>query len=1116
VGRIVNQICDEHLGVLDAESIGHLIVVLTALSRQSVDVNTALTATATLWTITDVVGRVMTAARRSGRVHVVPMEQPVLAGQPMDLVWDLWRVLAVCLCGVVCTDKKSDAAAAPASLPGLELLSSRTALEATTAIRHDVRNAAVQTLFNSLSSHGSTMPSAVLQELLVAVCLPLAYDVTLRANWYASSQWKHFAAAPTPGVGSPGISVRGEVLGVVDGQAVHARVHHSGDTLLKQWNEARIMALQGLTKVLAACFDRVVVLGWFHDVFSFVLALVERAVTGRSMGHVRSGARTASIASTEEHHGSPPPIADSSEAPTSWWDFLVGDGDDDAVAASESGESTPSLGASRQAASLSSTAEPSILLEPPTVSVAAIACLQELALLVCVPAGVAVDAAQDGYAVGMRVVDGALVQTDSTAESDAARGRSPVGIAVDVSASGTQGDDQNMARSVLWADVFATLTAVMESKAIVAEGADKVAVAAVTCVQQLLVAHSSAPVFRSQSEVRPDTFLLSARFSTVLCMLYTVAQRRLHGRWARANAPKPGEEDEDAIAEDLVAPRVEVAVGSERAIIKALEKVAHVLHLHCLALWGGGAQGTSTPSALLTAADGEGDSTQGKVVQQAVCEACSVYLSTLVMLACLREKQCHPPLRGMGDVAIVPGALQTAALSQLQAMLRNVLKPYFPRPVREGLSRPLLLLLSSASKWYRRLLQQLQDNLQSHADQSAGACSAAPPTLQEIMQSMGKSPADFQMSFGANAGSSHNQLLFPLQVWGMGAGGSYSTQHAIISDARMAQRMAAKVKTHDGMVSGCLLCFGQWAGEGPGLADVLAADSVRQATARMHSTIQAWIGEIHPVLVGLNVGDDDASARRGSVVRSRRETESSLQTDSAQQTCSLQSLQDMLGVPSAINCAAAAVSLMSGASARSNSPLLADRRQGGMVGTVPVAALLVGEIPQGVDDPTIGMSVSAVSNTLLRAKQANDGVTADEVWQLLYVLAAASLVPAGALSGLPLSQQQLSAAMSCFVGLSRLVALSSADGRARTGLAAPARAAAVLAVDRACLFVACGLFSCDEVLTVVIAAMKEVRHPLGAICQGFSLLALLLNASVTPSSVAVLAGELERAAGEAP
>lgn len=1089
IGRLANQICDEHLSTLDAETICHVVIVLTALSRQSVDVNTALTATATLWTITDVVGRIMAAAQQSDDPSHVPSSHTVLRGQPMDLIWDLWRVLALSLRFVVCTDSRSDSAASPAHFAGLGLFSPAAAINATSSIRYDVRNAAVQTLFNSLSSHGSSMPSAVLQELLSTVCLPLAYDVTLRANWYASSEHQHTFVSGGDTVASPGLSVKGEVLGMSNGQAVHARVHHSGDSLVKQWNDARIMALQGITKVIAASFDNIVVLDWFHDVFSFVLALVERAVTGRRL-QARSSVRTTSTSSADEGHTQRIQVDSSKEAP-SWWDYLLGDGGDDSE---EEGQSPAATGgtttpARRTSAHTQSTAD-GLLLEPEGVSVAAIACLQELALLVCVPAGVAVDVAADGYAVGMRVIDGALVHTDGMRESDAAKGRTPAQAAA--TAVSATGHTKHVARSVLWADVFATLNAVIDSHAIVADGSDKVAVAAVTCIQQVLAAYSpSTDLLTDDDKPLPDTFMLSARFSSVIQMLVTVAKRRLSARWSRANSAVGGEAGEEAIPEDLQSPRVEVALGSERAIVKALDRVSHILHGHCCTLWSdlpSAARENAVPSRLLLSCRG-GSAAElgfGGIVQQAVASASADYLSALICVSSVRESQCFSPLSHMGHVALLPGALQFAAMGQLLNVLRNADRPYIPRSVREQLSAEILSVLTAASAWYRSMLSQLQGHLEA-GDKPVQA--QIPPSLGEIIAGMGRTLEDFGMSQDHASAAEVASFLFPLQVWGMGAGGSYSTSKAIVTDGRKAQRFLKKVLSHEQLISDCLVAFAEWAVGGP--AEAPAAPDGDVALSRLREQSRSWnLRDPAPQGKG---SPRAASATAAAAAGSSGATPAHVERSSGR---SLRSLQSMLGVPHAPQHKTAVQSLRSPIDAGITPMQPMTGTEGACsVNLATAQQLLKGSAPAGASDPSVGMVTAVVA-----AAVKDDLVDSDSQWHLVYVLAAASLSPAGILSGLSVTPRQLDAALACCVGLARLCALADVD---------VASVCLELLLQRSAMFAATGCFVLPCVLE---AALHGVEAASGRVScparDGFMLLAVLLQAGADRTATAGLSRAL--------
>ena len=834
-GRVMQVVTDEFLSSLPAECVLALTMGLTLMARQGQHVNAALTATATLWTVADTLGRVLSTLPGDDEDACVPDAAPALAGTAAPAVWDLWRAIVPLLRSVVCADQRSDTACAPTPLPGLGALSADPLAGAKQGVRFDVRNAAVQTLFSSLSSHGSNMPGSLLHDLLSGVCLPLVYDVTLRAHFYAALESE--ASTSTQDLASPGLSVRGEVLGRRGGQEVRARVHHSGDTLIKQWHGSRMQAVAGLTKVIAACFDHTLSLPWFHDVFSFVLALLERAVIGRKAGPgggtSSAGEGGASTHGTGSCEG--PADAQATEG-TSWWSFLVGD----ATTAS----ATPSRAASDASSSTApaSTPHQAFILEPVDVSVAAVAALQELSLLVCVPAGVALQGAAEGYNVGMRVVNGALVQR-SEGEDAAAQGRVQSPAVVSSTPSRRPSHQRDVERSVLWADVSSALAAICESEAVAVDETDSLAVAVVDCLQAVLLARSApSPV---GSPAQPSCFLLSERCGPCLHLLHLVVAQRIRQRWLAANPREAS--DTPLIPEELDGPRLDIATNTERHTLRAVEELAQALQA-CSQDWS--ATGGKAPD----------DATTGLV------SAWEELLGLLGALAASRTTSLLPSMTG-GDphcIAVPFPALQLGACKQLQQVQAWASGGLLPPPAAGLVLQPILQLLSEASGYTRRVASALRRCVGGESREVQPGEASGIATVLSTLRGLSGAPESAEQ--GGVTLSSAAGLVFPLALWGVGSSSALSVQRPIVTDAAKAKRLLRKAEAgRDALAAALVAVAGaaqtsdaaaHWAG--------VALPPPSHYPALLHNLAEAWCVSLPPLTSpAASAGAEDGGSEEG-------------------------------------------------------------------------------------------------------------------------------------------------------------------------------------------------------------------------------------------------------------
>lgn len=505
------QLCTEESADLPDVRQAHevhsvLLVALAWLGRQQVHSNVALSAVNSAWSILD--GHLRSGQRSLWYLGVVLLQQTILCDAPSD-----------------------SAVRAESALASIrEVRASRGAA----LVAADVRNSAVQTLFGIASASASELPSSYVQHMVSRILLPLTFELTLRAHLYmavdageaqlpavADALLKHSSSAP--------------VLGHSDGAAVLGRVHHSHDATSKLWIDVRVAALQGLTRVVLEVWQRVHAEHWFMDVWSGLLALIERACTG-----------TVNVTSA---------------ASPSVQLCAIG---------------TDQLGA-RQ-------------LEPATVAIPAIGCLVELAAVAAVPAGPGTCGAGDKYAVGMRVVNGAL-QTAVVAVPARAPGVSP-GLNHDV-------------RNEMWQDVHAVLHAVCHSYGAVTDESERTVTALLEALQHVLLcaclAMQPGANAGSSAEIPAHALALTPRLSQLLVLQRDVLILTRRRKWAELNSAGNAVD-----IDELRAPSATVAGHVERTYVKVLDKLMTDLSKAARA-WSAAkvSVGSSVPADL--GDDGQGD-----------------------------------------------------------------------------------------------------------------------------------------------------------------------------------------------------------------------------------------------------------------------------------------------------------------------------------------------------------------------------------------------------------------------------------------------------------------------------------------------------------------------------
>ena len=301
-----------------------LCVVTVGRFRAQSDMNMDLTAIGQLWNIADYFGReqatlVGTLKREaaSGEDNLTPYA--VSEGTDLDM-----RAMAVA------TDSNAAAFASPrindAVAPnGLALRSTQPHMDrlwrtvfaemqlSCEDSRPEVRKCALRTLMSTLTSHGDMFSFFLWHELLWNTVFPVLASV--------------HGAAVTADESKEGNDTVGENIGSSSGQTTAMMMHHTRNTLSKQWDETRALALHGASRVFCRFFSAFQQLDCIAQAWQLLLNFAEASLRHKSPEVVAAGVEavtellsecfgaTASVAST--------PAADTRMMQALWCDAVA-------------------------------------------------------------------------------------------------------------------------------------------------------------------------------------------------------------------------------------------------------------------------------------------------------------------------------------------------------------------------------------------------------------------------------------------------------------------------------------------------------------------------------------------------------------------------------------------------------------------------------------------------------------------------------------------------------------------------------------------------------------------------------------------------------------------------
>ncbi|XP_041019772.1 protein MON2 homolog isoform X5 [Juglans microcarpa x Juglans regia] len=249
-------IMNDGLSTIPADYLHVCIDVTGAYSAQKTELNISLTAIGLLWTVTDFIAK--------------------------GLIQDPEEKGTDCL-GVHSIPKQMDGEKAEEQAPGISnnvndqasltnmvdcdklLFSVFSLLQKLGADdRPEVRNSAVRTLFQSLGSHGQKLSKIMWEDCLSNYVFPALDRASHMAATSSKDEWQ------------------GKELGTRDGKAVHMLIHHSRNTVQKQWDESLVLVLGGIARILRSFFPFLRCLSNFWSGWESLLLFVKSSILNGS------------------------------------------------------------------------------------------------------------------------------------------------------------------------------------------------------------------------------------------------------------------------------------------------------------------------------------------------------------------------------------------------------------------------------------------------------------------------------------------------------------------------------------------------------------------------------------------------------------------------------------------------------------------------------------------------------------------------------------------------------------------------------------------------------------------------------------------------------------------
>ncbi|KAB8083719.1 hypothetical protein EE612_006015 [Oryza sativa] len=247
----IRVIMNEGLATIPVQCLDECILVTGAYGTQKTDINISLTAVGLLWTATDFVvkGLISKSAEKANGMD----EEAESGGAVKD------EVLSSSEKDIKQSPLKSVVDYNKLFFSVFSVLQKLGADD-----RPEVRNSAVRTLFQTLSTHGQKLSKTMWEDCLWIYVFPMLERVSHLASTSSRDEWQ------------------GKELGTRAGKAVHMLIHHSRNTAQKQWDETIVLVLGGIARLLRSFFPFLQQLSKFSSGWVLLLDFVKNGILNGS------------------------------------------------------------------------------------------------------------------------------------------------------------------------------------------------------------------------------------------------------------------------------------------------------------------------------------------------------------------------------------------------------------------------------------------------------------------------------------------------------------------------------------------------------------------------------------------------------------------------------------------------------------------------------------------------------------------------------------------------------------------------------------------------------------------------------------------------------------------
>ncbi|WVZ68645.1 hypothetical protein U9M48_017561, partial [Paspalum notatum var. saurae] len=262
----IRVIMNEGLATIPVQCLDECILVTGAYGTQKTDINISLTAVGLLWTATDFVVKGLISKSVEQANHMNDGVLSVVTTYNCTSMSLLSSCFAEVLSGTAIIE--ANAKQVPPKevadysklffsvFPVLQKLGSDD--------RPEVRNSAVRTLFQTLSTHGQKLSKSMWEDCLWLYVFPMLEHVSHLASTSSRDEWQ------------------GKELGTRAGKAVHMLIHHSRNTAQKQWDETIVLVLGGIARLLRSFFPLLQQLSKFSSGWVLLLDFIKNSILNGS------------------------------------------------------------------------------------------------------------------------------------------------------------------------------------------------------------------------------------------------------------------------------------------------------------------------------------------------------------------------------------------------------------------------------------------------------------------------------------------------------------------------------------------------------------------------------------------------------------------------------------------------------------------------------------------------------------------------------------------------------------------------------------------------------------------------------------------------------------------